>query len=297
MVQPDDELDIARRFEALMLAEPPMTSTVSDDVRRGRRALRQQRVMVVGASAAAVVGVTAGVVALSASGPFGSAAQQASFAGAPSGHPVATPSAPESVAASETEQATPNETVGTGTTTTPDDPLDGQNGDGFPAYDTRVLLRAAANEHLDPAGGHLIGGYNAQSQEDAEGLVGAGTKLGWVVPGDDGQGLVQVGIEVAHADTSAAPGWRPRMETQCDVVACQAHSVAGGGTVFVNDGEDPAGTGLEIGAYYQQPDGEWVFVTVYDTFGNMSPEGVESVGVTVEQVIAFVTDPSLEMVG
>jgi hypothetical protein len=79
--------------------------------------------------------------------------------------------------------------------------------------------------------------------------------------------------EIADCEYQTAPG------TEQQVLVAEA---------------DPA-RNLLLGVMYQRPDGSFTGVGVYDLFGNNSLQPVSNVDITLEQAMAFVTDPALQV--
>lgn len=120
------------------------------------------------------------------------------------------------------------------------------------------------------------------------------SKLDCRVPGESGLGMLHVVVttpgyaEGEYAESDVA--WR----IGCDDIAdCSSQTIAGGEEVLVAEA-DPE-RNLVLGVMYQRPDRSFTGVGVYDLFGNNSLEPVSSVDITLEQAIAFVTDPALQV--
>jgi hypothetical protein len=169
-----------------------------------------------------------------------------------------------------------------------------ESGDCDGISSTRQCLLEVAAKHFDPERVHLPevssgsgGGGNAH------GLL-VSSKLDWRVPGESGLGMLHVVVttpgyaEGEYAESDVA--WR----IGCDDIAdCSSQTIAGGEEVLVAEA-DPE-RNLVLGVMYQRPDGSFTGVGVYDLFGNNSLEPVSSVDITLEQAIAFVTDPALQV--
>ena len=155
-------------------------------------------------------------------------------------------------------------------------------GDGFPYFDQRHLLFTVAKNHLDPSGEHLSMASNVQGGGGSHGSQSVGTKLNWKVRGESGLGMVQVGI--------ATPGLTDadrRFEIGCGG-SCDRHDLGDGTSAWVRRSSDGV-----IGAAYEQSDGGSVWVLVDPLFGNNSLTPVSSVDVSVDDLLAYVTDPRL----
>jgi hypothetical protein len=152
-------------------------------------------------------------------------------------------------------------------------------GDGFAYYEQRHLLFTVARDHLDPAGEHLSMHPNYQSSGRS-----IGTKLNWKVPGEPGLGMVQVGIEPPGMTDSGR-----RFEIGCDeYFSCERRELADGSSAWVGQ----SGDGL-IGVAYEQADGESVWVLVDPLFGNNSQTPVSAVDISVDDLLAYVSDDRL----
>lgn len=261
-----EEHQLARLFEEVRLAEPPMESTAADDLRRGRRHLRRRRVAIWSTAAAGVAAVASGVAFVLPSVGGGPAPDaELDFAGA----------APRPVI---------------------EQPAEEPRFDALPFPVTTSLLLDIAAKHFDPTGVHLP--YvvtNAGSGIELAGMVRVSSKLDWTIPGETGMGMVQVAVttpgfaegEYAEADI----GWL----VGCgDPSTCTEQAIPGTDqTVLVAD-RDPE-QNLLLGVIHERPDGSFTAVGVYDLFGNNSLEPVSQVDITLEQAIAFVTDPDLRV--
>jgi hypothetical protein len=159
-------------------------------------------------------------------------------------------------------------------------------GDGYEYYAQRELLHDVAKDHLDPDGDNLGWASSVQTSTTASDLNALGTEMGWRVPGEDGLGMVQVGI--------GAPGLgaaEVRLEwVLCgEAYTCEERELSDGSTAWVGRSDDG-----RLGVGYQQDDGEWVWVLVAPLFGNRTTTPVSSVDITIDQALGFVADDRLE---
>jgi hypothetical protein len=154
--------------------------------------------------------------------------------------------------------------------------------DGLPHYQQRRLLYEVAWGHLDRSGEQLRW----------EGSVGTsngytvGADFGWQVPGEDGLGLVHVGI-----GSSAMHDSELRGEALCGqrgTYECEPRQLPDGSTAWVGQGDDL------LGVAYRQPDGDGVWLVVDPKFPYAThAEPVSSVDITVEDALDFVADDRL----
>ncbi|MBB5789120.1 hypothetical protein [Jiangella mangrovi] len=270
-----DEL-LRTRLERLGFAgEPPMASTATDDLERGRRHLRRRRIATLGGGALGVAAAGVGVALLLPG--FGPAAQSdLNVAGSGDG-----PAAVEAPAVPSTTATAPPEAP----------PVDHEL--GFPV--TRQLLLDTAVEHLDPAHEHLDAESTGLTGGGFEDAFEVGTKLGWTVPGEDGLGLVQVAVTspgYATADEYARAQFGGSFGCSGPDDGCEEQPVPGTDETVLVAGPNSEST-LQFGVVYERADGSMVGIGVSSLFGNNSVTPVSEVGITLEQAIAFVTDPGL----
>jgi hypothetical protein len=294
MTRDDDQLQ--QLFAGVRFAdEPPVGGSVDDDIKRARRALRKRRWRLWGAAAAGGAVIVSGVAVAApnlGSGDGGQApiaegaADGEADAPAAAGSPAETNSGP----AAADVNACPAEPVAEQPEENPEAVV------GFP--NTRQCLLEAAVKHLDPDWKHLpeqsTGG---QTGGNASGSS-VGTKLGWTVPGEDGLGLVQVAVTTpGYADDGNAVYSLPGMMI-CDSSpdACRSESVPGTDHEVLVVEDDPE-HGWSLAVAYERPDGSIVSVAVDRLFGNNSEVPVSHVDITLEQAIAFVTDPAIHVDG
>lgn len=275
----NSEDEIKRAFERVTFAgEPPMASTAADDLSRGRRQLRRRRALSWTTGVAGLAVVATGV-AVALPGDSGTTASLEVAGGMPAPASTAEPSRSGSAGAGES------------------DPVPGSDSE-FPFPATRQLLLDTAAEHFDPERVHLPQeSTNVQSAGGLGGAVRVGSKLDWQVPGESGLGLVKVAVTTpGFASSAEYARTEIAHEVGCDLESssCVERSVPGvEGKVWVAEA-DPA-THLQFGVVHERADGSTVSVGVYRLFGNNSVEPVSSVGITVDEAIAFVTDADLEV--
>ncbi len=270
----NEDEQLRERFRGMGFAdEPPMTSTAAGDLARGRRHLRRRRTATLGGGTLGVAAAGLGVALLMPG--FGPAAtSELDAAGSGDGPaPVETPA--------ETATSTPTQAQ--------EPPTDDEFGYGL----TRQLLLDTAVEHLDPAHEHLPAETTNRQGGGSGNLVEVGTKLGWTIPGEDGEGMVQVAIsEAGYASLEYA--FEGFGGTFGCVLRDDCTEQAGpDGTVYI--AEPDVESGLALGVVYERADGSLVGIGVSALFGNNSVTPVSKVDITVKQAIAFVTDPDLQV--
>lgn len=238
-----------------------INDTIGDDLARAHAGLTRRRRWTAGASGVAVAAVAFAIAV--APGVLPSAGDSPEPAGSTDGQ--------------QPDRAEP-----------PKQRKSAPGGDGYPGYEQRMLLLDVAEDHLDPQGKHLSNARNVQSGSGGvSGWEYIGTKLNWKVPGEPGLGVVQVAI--------ASPGMNDRdlrSEAGCGgLYSCEPRELPDGSTAWVGQSDDG-----RLGAAYRQPDGESVWVIVDPLFGNNSTTPVSSVDVTVDQLLAFVSDDRLRVI-
>ncbi|HEX6233422.1 MAG TPA: hypothetical protein VFZ63_09855 [Jiangellaceae bacterium] len=160
---------------------------------------------------------------------------------------------------------------------------------------TRQCLLDVAAKHFDPERIHLPEVLGSAGTGSGEHGWRVSSKLEWQVPGESGLGMIEVAVttpgyaegDYAERDMASVIG--------CEEIAdCEYQTVPGTEQqVFVAEA-DPA-RNLLLGVMYQRPDGSFTGVGVYDLFGNNSLEPVSNVDITLEQAMAFVMDPALQV--
>ncbi|HEX6339380.1 MAG TPA: hypothetical protein VFZ85_20675 [Jiangellaceae bacterium] len=259
-----DDDQLRRMFASMNFAGEPPEGTLADDLRRARRGHRRRQV-------ATWAGVTAGVAALGAGVAFAV--------------PNLVSEGEGEIAAAGEESVAEPAACGDGAAT--DDDL------GFSS--TRQCLLDVAAQHFDPERVHLPeASENVGTGSGVHGWL-VSTKLDWKVPGESGLGMLHVAVstpgyaegEYAEYDVAAVIGCE-------DLADCSHQTVPSTGEEVLVAGPDPDRS-LVLGVMYERPDGSFTGVGVYDLFGNNSLEPVSSVDVPLEQAIAFVTDPALQV--
>lgn len=291
MTRDDDQL--RQLFaEIRFVDEPPFApgaGSVADDVERARRELHKRRWRSWGAAAASGAVIVSGVafaapnlsLGESEQGPVADRATDDAADGSASGEPFgdANPG-PASVEINSCPAEPPVE--------------DATGMVGFP--NTRQCLLEIATKHFDPESVHLPERTSNVGSGIGESGVRVSTKLDWVVPGEDGLGMVQVAVTTpGFADDEHAVAGMPGM-TACGSSpdACRSVSVPGTeGEVLVV--EDDPERGWVLAVAYERPDGSIVSVAVDNLFGNNSLVPVSNVDITLDEAIAFVTDPALKV--
>lgn len=319
----NDDQRVREIFDDLRFPdEPPMAATVSEDVARGRRGLRRRRFAVVGASAAGVVAVAASVALALPSGP--GTTLDAGFAGGgtsdspndekppreptqpptnhkPTADPAPSPTNPPADATWGEDEDAPAPSVppadrerATDQPVPPDLPT-------LPFPQTRQLLLDAAVEHFDPEHAHLPETSTGFTGGHLQDIADVGTKLSWTNAGEDGMGMVRVAVtSPGYADSEAYALEGFASDVGCEISPdaeggpnCTEQEVPGGGTVWVAEADTD---GLAASAVFERADGSLVGVGVFDLFGNNSTVPVVDIDVEVDEAIAFVTDPDLNVV-
>jgi hypothetical protein len=273
---------IVRLFDDIEFCdEPPMETAVDAYVVDGERRLRRRSVVTWSGGFAAAVAIAAGVaLAL----PLGEPKPDSSSG-------VIAPSAPEISRPSPDATSSPTETAPPIPESAPDD-------FGFSA--TRQLLLDTAVEHFDPDRSHLPEKSSNFHGGGIGGKEGVGTKLGWTVPGERGEGMLYVAVSApgyAAAGEYAIEGFAG-LATELELADYTRRELPGTGEqAWVAEGVQTGGFGtLAIGVVYERADGSLVGVGAYDLFGNTSLEPVSTIDIDLQQAASFVTDPDLEIV-
>src|SRR5512139_1684229 len=221
------------------------------------RALDARRWAVYGGGVLATAVIIGGAAVIAqhsgGSGPSGATAPSAESA-----QPTVAPARP---APTERSQETGDGTVTAGNPfEAGDDTLDLMRD----TDDFRFGLFALAAEHLDPEKRYLnYSTRSLQSGSDSTGHRTLGIKLGWKVPGEPGEGMVQ--IAVSDMTGPDRPTCGENLEMQCRPLA-----LSDGESVEVGEADD--------GSYdvlYRRADGVSVHVRVDPLFGNNSLVPVE----------------------
>ncbi len=145
--------------------------------------------------------------------------------------------------------------------------------------DFRFGLFDIAAEHLDPEKRYLdYATRSLQSSSDGTGGRALGIRLGWKVPGEPGEGMVQ--IAVSDMTGPDRPQCGEHLEMECR-------------TVLLPNGESVERGGADDGVYdvlYLRDDGVSVHVRVDPLFGNNSLVPVEEMRIAPGEVYRLVQD-------
>ncbi|AYY12309.1 hypothetical protein EF847_05885 [Actinobacteria bacterium YIM 96077] len=274
----DDQ--IRRMFDDVRFSgEPPMASTASDDVSRGRRHLRRRRMAAWGSGVAGATALVTGAALVV---------------------PGEDPGGPElDVAGGSAGDGMSAEQGRAGTSEESEQPTESERPPGIGEFSkTRQLLLDTAIEHFDPEQEHLPDEVTGGQQgSGADGALYVGTKLGWSVPGEDGLGLVQVAVttpDYVESSDHAFESIAHYVGCEMDSDSCTEQDIPGTDeTAWVNEGD--AERNLEFGVIHERADGSLVSVGIHDLFGNNSTEPVSGVDIDLDQAFAFVTDPELQI--
>lgn len=295
MTRDDDQL--RRLFDGMRFADeppfPPGTGSVEDDVERARRGLRKRRFMTWGSAALGSAVIVSGVAVAVPNLDLGDDGQV----------PVADGTGGDaddgSATADSTDETNPDPAAAEinpcPSEVPPEPPEDMPRGfGGF--QNTRHCLLEIAVKHFDPEWEHLPEqSTNTQSGSGPNGNS-VGTKLGWTIPGEDGLGMVQVAVTTAgYAEDEHAAFDMPGMSIcRMSPDACRSETVPGTDKEVLVV-EDSAEHDWSLAVLNERPDGSLVSVAVGDLFGNNSVVPVSNVDITLDQAIAFVTDPALKV--
>lgn len=260
-----DDQDWRQILTAVAEREPEDPSEVDGDVARGRVALRARRLAVYGGGGLAVATILVSGVAI---GQLG--------AGGPTGTSMP-------AAGGETVDATP-----TSPAPTPEETQDSMRDTENSIRGTkefRFALFDITADHLDPEKTYL--NYSTRSLQTSAGSGGTralGIKLGWKVPGQPGEGLVQIGVGNMKGpdDMFACGALVPER--------CRKVELPGGGTVEVGERDDGSYSVL-----HRRPDGESVRVVVNPLFGNNALVPVEEMRIDRKDVFRLVQDERITL--
>lgn len=260
-----DDQDWRQILTATAEREPGDPPDVDGDVARGRAALRARRLAVYGGGGLAVATIlVSGVLIgqLSAGGPAGTSIP---------------------AAGGETADATP-----TTPAPTPEETHDSTRdiGDGIRGTrEFRFGLYDIAADHLDPDKTYL--NYATRSLQSSGGSGGTralGIKLGWKVPGEPGEGLVQIGVsDMTGPDDMFGCG-------ELAPERCREVELPSGETVVVGERDDGSYSVL-----HRRPDGESVQVVVDPLFGNNALVPVEEMRIDRRDVFRLVQDERITL--
>lgn len=267
----DDEQIVRLVGEIEFPAEPQMETVVGSYVLLGERRLRRRRMVI------AAAGILGSVAAIATGIAIALPDDPATGVVEPSTREIARPS----------PQVTPSPL---------ESPPTLPEVDELPFSATRQLLIDSAIEHFDPARSHMTAESGSFSGRGIGDKVEVGTKLGWTVPGESGEGMLYVAV--------TAPGYVAEehalelfagLGTDLQIAEFSQRELPGTGEqawVAENVQTGAFGT-LVIGVVYERGDGSLVGVGAYDMFGNNSLEPVSTIDVDLHRAAAFVTDPDL----
>lgn len=266
-----DDQDWRQLLTTAAEREPGDPPEVDGDVARGRAALRARRLAVYGGGGLAVATIlVSGVVIgqLSAGGTAGTSMP---------------PETSIPAAAGETAGATPPSTTPL-PEETHDNVRDTEPGVGG-TKEFRFGLYDIAADHLDPEKTYLnYATRSLQSSGGSDGTQALGIKLGWKVPGEPGEGLVQIGVSnMTGPDDMFGCG---ALVTE----RCRMVELPGGGTVEVGERDDGSYSVL-----HRRPDGESVQVVVNPLFGNNALVPVEEMRIDRRDVFRLAQDERITL--
>lgn len=251
MTATDLERELARLADSF---DPPVVP-VSDDVTRGRRRLLRARATVAGA-AAATAAVLASATLLGQGAPR---------------------SEPQPVDRTPDDRSTTTESAEPGAATEPLPPIDDR------AANSDVLARwnDVLAEHLDPRREHLQP-YTRRTANAQSGDGYLGTRFGWANPGEEGLGMLVVGIARSRSGSWDSP---------CVTGQVTCRDVRGPGGVAARVGTSGSTTTVEL----EQTDGDVITLTLDLLFGNNSLVPVSGADVTPEQLMEAAADERLDL--
>lgn len=260
-----DEQTLAERLrETAEEQDDLLPAGLDADLAAGRRRLRRHRMAIGGSALAALLvigGVTATVTALD--DPAGGTQP-----------PVAGGNDPTRPEYTDTPSTAPSPKAGR-----PDTDKLMERTAAF-----RAILRAVAVDHLDPGKDHLDFSSNSFSGGGGGGHRSWGTKLGWKIQGQRGEGMLLLSLsDTADSEQGPCGQWFGKP------VACRSVPLPNGRRA------DVAREGENLEVRYQQPDGEQMTVEVHSLFGNNTTIPVHGMGITQQQVLALVQDERLDL--
>lgn len=276
-----DERRLQQSLAAVAEQHAPGGHDSDADVARGRAALRRRRVAAIGGGALATALVLGGGVAVG------------QLAAAPAGRaPVGPAASATAVDPSPATSPTPSPT---------EQPKEKERKKRLTARERAVLEQAQlmaetaafrnglydiTAEYLDPAKKYL--NYSTQSLQmssSPDGSHTVGIKMGWKVPGEEGEGLVQVAV-------SDIPP-KPHEGIECGLyiggVTCEPLVLPSG--VSLEVGENASGA---YDVVYRRSDGVSVEVIVDPLFGNSSLVPVKGMTISRQDVYRLVQDERFE---
>ncbi|MEV5964003.1 hypothetical protein AB0L70_19700 [Kribbella sp. NPDC051952] len=243
-----DEMTLHERLtDAASAQDGVLVRALEDDLTAGRRRLFRRRLLTGASSAVAVAGVAVAAVGL--------------------GGGLRTAADDEAPAAKQETNTTVQTTAAPAVK---------------PPVDVNKLITGLLVKHLDPTGKHLDFSTGPFAFEPGGATIGLQNKVGWKVPGDPGEGMLEIGL--------TRPGQRgDSCGTLLDGATCQRVTLPNGRSATIGH----QGGSVELS--YVQPDGETAYVAMNPLFANNTKTPLRSMPVTDAQLIAFVTDPALSL--
>jgi hypothetical protein len=259
--------DVARRLSLLADRAPHEPPAPAVDLARGRRHLRRRRAGATGLGVlAAATAVTLAVTLVPGAGdPRGSAGPgPAGQGGTPSTAVDSVSAAPDTVRPLAFGEGLDVVTA------------------GDEAAAASESFASVVAEVLDPEGGHaVLPAENSQSSSGVRGgLTSLGVRVGWRVPGQEGEGQVEVTVR-----RSADPA---RATCASAGPSCSALEPPAGAVAARVVRRDDA-TGVAVA----RDDGSLVTVATSRLFANNSLVPVSGVDVSEQQLVALAADPRL----
>jgi hypothetical protein len=261
------------RFTATAEHDPADWFDPREDLERGRAALRRRRVLMTSSSVLAATVVLGIALVVSGGGSVRQSAPE--------------PAAPKTPSPTFQESSVTLEPTPAPSTLAPKERRvkQAQRYAGLTASaDWRNGLYDVVASVLDPQKRHLnYSTQSLQSGSDGSGGISMGIKLGWTMPGQPGEGMVQISLSDQAGESAD--------ESQIYLGApMRDRSLAGGASVRV--GERPDGA---FAVSHRQPDGETVWVLVEPLFGGNSLEPVTGMEVSRADVFRLVQDERLDL--
>ncbi|MFC9694164.1 hypothetical protein ACFTSF_36805 [Kribbella sp. NPDC056951] len=149
------------------------------------------------------------------------------------------------------------------------------------------LMKSLMYKHFDPTKKHLNFTTGPFEIDNDLGHHGTQRKVGWNVAGDKGQGMFLIGLDRTAKGAGNTCGSFFEFESQ--PVTCHAITLPNGRTAMIGRQD------RMIEFSYLQPDGEFVYVAVDPVFRNNTTIPVKKMTITDAQLIAFATDPALNL--
>lgn len=252
--------DLERELARLADAFDPPAVPVSTDVARGRRRLLRTRMTVGGAVVATAAVLTSATL-------LGQ--------GAPRSEPQPVDRTPDAERSDAADAAEP--ILATRPLPSIDDWM--ENGDELSRWND-VLA-----ERLDPQREHLQPFTRRTANEQSGGDSYLGSRFGWVNPGEEGLGMLQVGIA---ASSRGIGSWSICGSGPDDLVCSDATGPNG---ERARVGQSGSVTTVEV----EQTDGEVVLLTLELLFGNNSLVPISGTDITTDQLVEAAADERLDL--